>query len=419
MVLLQEAPSREVGAQRLRDTMFPLLWLNGFSFLLISTAERFTFVWLVIETLDGPSWASGAVLFCLGFPVFLLVLPAGAMADRYDRRRLLMTTQLAGAAITLLSAVLVWTNLMTFQLALLPAVLLGAAMAFGMPIRSALVPSVVPSSLLMRAIVTNTVGMNVAMIVGPVIGGLAIRRWGVGAAFALEAALFMTGFVTLVRLRLPDRPAESATGSMSARELVASIRAGLTFVWRQPVLRALFGLLMVGGFFMMGSSSLLLPQIAHGEFGKDAALSSRLFAFMGLGMMLSSLFLMAKKDISRKGLVFMLAMVSGTICQVAQGWAPNYVVLAVLLVWWGLSGGWYLNLNQTLIQSATPADKMGRVMSLSVLANVGFAPLGSLAAGTLAGTSLGPQHTHGLFGLVGLVIVLGTLMLSRSLRNQP
>ena len=419
MVLLQEAPSREVGAQRLRDTMFPLLWLNGFSFLLISTAERFTFVWLVIETLDGPSWASGAVLFCLGFPVFLLVLPAGAMADRYDRRRLLMTTQLAGAAITLLSAVLVWTNLMTFQLALLPAVLLGAAMAFGMPIRSALVPSVVPSSLLMRAIVTNTVGMNVAMIVGPVIGGLAIRRWGVGAAFALEAALFMTGFVTLVRLRLPDRPAESATGSMSARELVASIRAGLTFVWRQPVLRALFGLLMVGGFFMMGSSSLLLPQIAHGEFGKDAALSSRLFAFMGLGMMLSSLFLMAKKDISRKGLVFMLAMVSGTICQVAQGWAPNYVVLAVLLVWWGLSGGWYLNLNQTLIQSATPADKMGRVMSLSVLANVGFAPLGSLAAGTLAGTSLGPQRTHGLFGLVGLVIVLGTLMLSRSLRNQP
>lgn len=419
MVLLQEAPSREVGAQRLRDTMFPLLWLNGFSFLLISTAERFTFVWLVIETLDGPSWASGAVLFCLGFPVFLLVLPAGAMADRYDRRRLLMTTQLAGAAITLLSAVLVWTNLMTFQLALLPAVLLGAAMAFGMPIRSALVPSVVPSSLLMRAIVTNTVGMNVAMIVGPVIGGLAIRRWGVGAAFALEAALFMTGFVTLVRLRLPDRPAESATGSMSARELVASIRAGLTFVWRQPVLRALFGLLMVGGFFMMGSSSLLLPQIAHGEFGKDAALSSRLFAFMGLGMMLSSLFLMAKKDISRKGLVFMLAMVSGTICQVAQGWAPNYVVLAVLLVWWGLSGGWYLNLNQTLIQSATPADKMGRVMSLSVLANVGFAPLGSLAAGTLAGTSLGPQHTHGLFGLVALVIVLGTLMLSRSLRNQP
>lgn len=390
--------------------MYPLLWLNAFTFVLIHSAERFTFVWLVIETLDGPSWASGAVLFCLGLPVFLLVLPAGAVADRYDRRRLLMTTQLAGAAVTLLSGFMVWTDLMTVHLALIPALLLGASMAFGMPIRSSLVPAVVPPSLLMRAIVTNTVGMNVAMIVGPVMGGLAIRRWGVGAAFTMEAILFTIGFLTLLWLRLPERPAESPSGSMKAADLIASIREGLTFVWRQPALRALFGLMLAAGFFMMGSSNLLLPLIAHDEFGRDAAESSRLFAFMGGGMMVSSLFLMAKKDIKRKGLVFMLAMVAGTSGQVIQGQAPSYAFLCVMLVLWGLSGGWYLNLNQTLLQSATPADKMGRVMSLSVLANTGFAPLGSLTAGAVAGTTLGPQTTHTLFGAIGLSCVLATLV---------
>ena len=398
--------------------MFPLLWINGFSFLLISTAERFTFVWLVIETLDGPPWASGAVLFSLGLPVFLLVLPAGALADRVDRRRLLMSTQFAGAAVTLLSAILVWADLMTVPMALVPALLLGSAMAFGMPIRSSLVPAVVPPELLMRAIVTNTVGSNVAMIIGPVIGGAAIRRWGVGAAFAIEAGLFTVGFLALLPLRLAARdtpPSDAAIGH--TRNLLASIRVGLAFVWQQPALRTLFFLLSVGGFLMMGSASLLLPQIAREVFGRDAAESSRLFAFMGAGMMVSSLFLIAKRDVKRKGLIFMLAMVSGSVCQLFQGIAPSYTVLAMLLVWWGLSGGWFMNLNQTLIQRATPADKMGRVMSLAVLANAGLAPLGSLAAGAVASTGLGPQHTHGLFGAVGVAFVVTALVRSRALRQ--
>lgn len=406
------------GLPRLRDTAFPLLWLNGFSYVLISFAERFTFVWLVIETLNGPSWASGTVLFCLGVPVFFLVLPAGALADRYDRRKLLMSTQLAGALITFASAMLIRTNLMTVRVALVPALLLGASMAFGQPIRSSLIPAVVPKSLLMRAIVANTVGMNIGMIIGPVIGGLAIRRWGVEAAFMIEAALFMVGFIALLPVRLPPKVDSGVPDSLTARGLVASIREGLSFVWAEPVLRGLFFLLSVGGFLMMGSATLLLPQIARNAFGRDAAESSRLFAFAGLGMMVSSLVLMAKKDVSRKGLAFMLAMVSGTTSQTVLGFAPSYAVLCGLMVWWGLSGGWYMNLNQTLIQTSTPAEKMGRVMSLSVLVSTGFAPLGSLIAGTLAGTRLGPQHTLAIFGALGLACVLMTIRRSAALRNR-
>jgi MFS family permease len=400
---------------RLRSTAFPLLWLSAFSYMLISTAERFTFTWLVIETLDGPSWAAGLVLFALGLPVFVFVLPAGALADRWDRKRMLMTTQLAGAAVTGLAALLVATGLMTVPLAVGCAALLGAATAFGTPIRSSLVPAVVPKALLMRAIAITTIGINVAMVIGPLVGGLVIRAVGVEAAFAVEAGLFLAGFAALVPLRLPPRAVEVPSERLDVGGLVGSIRAGLRFVWGHAALRSLFFLLAVGGFLMMGSSSILLPQVAKDVFGRDAAGASRLFALMGLGMIVTSTFLLVRRGADRKGFAFLCAMVSGCTCQTLQGVAPSYLVLAGMMVWWGLSGGFYLNLNQTLIQTNTPAEMMGRVMSLHTLVGTGLGPLGSLVAGAVAGFA-GPKETLGLFGAAGLVCVLVTFLRGGALR---
>lgn len=418
-----QAGTTEVGAPdatTLRATQFPLLWFTVFSYLLISSAERFTFVWLVIEELDGPSWASGLVLFSLGIPVFLLVLPAGALADRLDRRRLLMTTQLCGAAVTAVAAVLVATGVMNLLLAMVTAALLGAALAFGQPVRGSLVPSVVPRSLLLRAIVTMTIGMNVAMIIGPFLGGLIIRRVGIEWAFAVEAVLFAVGFLTLIPLRLAPVAGAAGAGapSLRPRELLGSIRVGLHFVWHHPTLRALFAMLAVGGLLMMGSSSLLLPQIARDAFGREADEASRLFAFMGVGMMLTSIFLLSVGGVGRKGRKFLIALVLGCVVQVLQGLAPSYLLLAVLLFAWGGTGGFYLNLNQTLIQTATPGDMMGRVMSLHTLVQVGLAPLGSLAAGVIA-TGIGAQATMSLFGAIGVTAALLTFWRARELRATP
>lgn len=411
------ADEHHLGAPAtLRDTQFPLLWVTVFAYLLIGSAERFTFVWLVIEELDGPSWASGLVLFSLGLPVFLFVLPAGALADRWDRRRLLMTTQLCGAVVTAAAAVLVATGTMNLVLAMVTAGLLGAALAFGQPVRSSLVPSVVPRALLLRAIVTMTIGMNVAMIIGPAVGGLIIRNVGIEWAFTVEAVLFVVGFVTLIPLRLPANPASTAGVPFDRRQLLASIREGLGFVWHHPTLRALFAMLTVGGFLMMGASNLLLPEIAKDRFGRGADEASRLFAFMGVGMMLTSIFLLAKGGVHRKGKVFLISMVVGTSVQVLQGLAPSYWVLALLLFCWGGTGGWYLNLNQTLIQSATPPEMMGRVMSLHTLCQVGLSPLGSLAAGLIA-TGAGASATMSVFGAVGVGLVLLTLARAHQLRT--
>jgi MFS family permease len=260
-----------------------------------------------------------------------------------------------------------------------------------------------------------TIGMNLAMILGPFLGGIIIRRVGIEWAFGIEAVLFLVGFVAVLPLRLPARPTGGTVAVRGVADLVAAIRDGLRFVWFHPTLRALFALLMVGGMLMMGGSNLLIPEIAKDVFGRDADEASRLFAFMGIGMTLVSFLLLAKGGVGRKGLVFLCSMVVGTSIQVLQGLAPSYVLLAVLLFCWGCSGAFYLNLNQTLIQSTTPGEMMGRVMSLHTLCQVGLAPLGSLLAGLIA-TGVGPQAALSLFGAVGVGCVLVTFWRAAALR---
>jgi hypothetical protein len=216
-------------------------------------------------------------------------------------------------------------------------------------------------------------------------------------------------------LRLPER-ATATDGPVRIAELRASIRAGLGFVWHHPTLRPLFAMLMVGGFLMMGASNLLIPEIAHDHFGSEADEAARLFAFMGVGMMVTSLVLLTKGTLHRKGLVFLIGMVVGTSLQVLMGLAPTYAALAALLCCWGASGGFYLNLNQTLIQAATPHETMGRIMSLHTLCQAGLAPIGSLVAGLLA-SGVGPRATMSIYGAAGVALAVLTLARAKPLRE--
>jgi MFS family permease len=398
--------------QTLRGTGFWLLWLNAVSLSLIVSADRFTFTWLVDDTLDGPKWASGVVIFALGLPVCLLVLTAGALADRVDRGRMLLVTQGAGMVVVSVAAVLVWTDVITLLLATVVAVAFGVVVAFAMPVRSSLLPALVGKERLMQGVVLMTIGMNVSMIAGPLAVGGVIKAHGVGWAFALQAACFALGFIAAARIDAPAHPVVE-----QRPRLRTDILEGLHFVWGHAVLRPLFALLAVGGGLMAGAAFTLLPKIAREHFGRDAAEAARLFALMGLGMVITSLMLMRYRSrIRYRGLVFMVAMVFGTANQVVQGIAPSFLLLEVLLLFWGLSGGFYLNLNQALIQEFAPLDRMGRVMALSSLLNAGLMPIGALFAGFLAAVT-GPRTALSVFGALGLACVLSTLWRSQSLRR--
>lgn len=402
-----------MGDSSLRGTGFWLLWANAVSVSMVMSADRFTFEWLVGETLDASDSVNGLVLFALGAPVVCFVLLAGAMADRHDRKRILLWTQLGGAVVLGLSAVAVWTDIIDVPVTIVLAVLFGTVMAFGQPVRASLLPSIVAKEQLMHAIVVMTIGMNVAMIGGPLIAGALIEAEGVGLAFAAQAVFFVVGVTTVSRLHVPALPPVDRT-----TRLRDEVTDGLRFTWGHRRLRALFFLLAVGGGLMFGSAVALLPKIARDEFGRSADDSGLLFAMMGVGMIVTSIGLIRHRQrITRRGLVFMLGMVLGTSNQIVQGFVPSYIWLVVLMFLWGASGGFYMNINQTLIQELTPREKMGRVMSLTSLTQGGLVPLGALAASALA-EGIGPQPAMSVFGVVSLACVLLTLAVAKELRAQ-
>ncbi len=398
----------------LAGTGFWYLWITAVSFSLIVSADRFTFIWLVDDTLGSPTWASGLIVFALGAPVFALVLTAGALTDRLDRKKMLLVTQGAGMAVVAVGAVLVWAGVISLGLAVLLAIGFGTVAAFAMPVRSSLVPVLVGRERVMQAVVMMTIGANVAMILGPLLVGGVIDAFGVGWAFAVQALCFAFGFVAATRIDVPPHPPVA-----DRRRLRAEVAEAVSFVWHHEVLRPLFALLCVGGGLMGGGSFTLLPQIARDEFGRSASEAARLFALMGLGMIITSLMLMRYRSrLRRRGLVFMAFMVVGTANQVLQGWAPTFGLLQGLLLVWGLTGGFYMNLNQSLIQELTPQDRMGRVMALNSLVQAGLMPIGGLLAGVLA-QWIGAPVTLSLFGVAGLVSVIIALLRADALRSLP
>lgn len=375
-----------------RERPFRLLWTNTVLFSLVQSTQRFTFVWLVLELGRGAD-ASGLVLFAMGAPAFVVVLPAGAWSDRLDRRLLLLGSQLGALVVTALTAVLVTTERINLPITVALGTALGATLAFGQPIRSAVLPTLVPRERLMNAIVLTTIGINVSMIIGPAIGGAAIALWGLGGAFTVQAVIYALGLGVLLLLRLPER-----TVAVERRRLRVEIVEGLAFVGRHREIRALFLLLATTGLLMLGPYQALMPKIARDELGSDAFEASLLFAVLGIGMGFTSLVLARTRDLSHKGAWFAGGLVAGGLIQVGLGLSPVYLLTAVLMFLWGVGGGLFMNLNQTLIQTHTPDAVMGRVMALHTLAMVGLAPMGALAGGFLAG-AIGAPATVAVAGL--------------------
>lgn len=355
---------------------FKYLWLNTFGFALIQSTERFTFVWLVLQLGGGPSGA-GLVAFALGIPVLFLSLPAGVLSDRMSRRQLLLWSQATALVLTGATAALVWSGRITIPLAYALAAGIGATTAFGRPVRQAIVPSIVEASRLQNAVALMTLGMNTSLIIGPAFGGGIIALTGLAWAFVLQTVLYALTLLPLLPLRLPKIVREEGR---PGRELLD----GLAFILRRPGIRTLVGLLMLSGLFMIGPFQALLPHIAEAELGTGAFGASMLFVALGAGMLVTSILLAAARNIRRKGMWFMTNLIGGGVIWAGVGLSDAYALTFVLMLAWGLGGGLFINLNQTLIQLNTPDRLMGRVMSVHTLAFQGVGPLGALIAGGAA-----------------------------------
>ena len=383
-----------------RIRAFSLLWLNSFIFILVQSTQRFAFVWLALE-LGAKSNISGFILFVMGVPALLISLPVGVMSDHMNRRTLLLTSQLGALIITTLIAITVTTGHMTISWAIVGSFIAGIFIALGSPVRSAIIPTLVPSDKLVGAIAVSTIGNNIGLIIGPATAGPAIALWGIEGAFWLQAVLYLIGFFVLLPLQLP--PNHNTT----RRRLREEIFGGLRFIQDNAAVRSFFVLLAGSVLFMMAPWIVLGPQIAKEQAGATGSQTTLLFAMLGVGQFITSMLIMRYNHLMvKKGLWFMCGLCWGSSVQMLLGQSSSIFMMGLFLFAWGMGGGFYMNLSQTLIQHNTPPNVMGRVMAIHSLLMSGLAPAGALAVGVIArGTDTAPWT----FTICGFLMLLTTL----------
>ncbi len=392
---------------------FALLWANTITFALSQSIQMFTFAWLALDVGDegaqlwpgatlGEGAIIGMVIFALGLPILLFGLYAGILADRLDRRLLLFGTQIAGIAITAGAAVLVAMGSINIWGIFGLAFLLGLVVAFGMPARQAIVPSLVPPERLLNAVTLMNVSQQVAQG-GAFASGAIIQLGGIEAAFAAQAALLTLGLFALIPLRVPNVRGDTS------RRLREDLREGISFVARHPGLRTLMLVLLATALAMAGTFQALLPKIARDDLGAGPLEASLLFSVMMVGTLITSLVLASLRRVDRAGLYFVLTLVAGGVLNVWLGLAPWYTMALFVMFITGWNAGFFVNLNMTLVQAHTPNVVMGRVMSIYQLCMMGAMPLGALVAGLMADV-VGAQEWFAICG--GLLLLLGLFVLT-------
>lgn len=389
---------------------FRLLWTNSFLFTLVQSTQRFAFVWLALG-LGARSDISGVILFVMGVPALLISLPVGVLSDHFNRRVLLVSSQVGAFAITTVTALLVTTGVISIPWAIVCSFVSGISIALGAPVRSAIVPSLVEREKLVGAIAVSTIGNNIALIVGPATAGPMIKTWGIQGAFWFQAILYAIGLVALIPLELP------ASANTERRRLRNEVMGGLRYISENSAVRSFFVLLGCSVLFMMSPWIVLGPQIAKEEVGASGSQTTLLFALLGVGQLITSLGIMRWNHVIRqKGLWFMCGLCWGSSVQMLLGQSGNFLAMGIFLFMWGIGGGFYMNLNQTLIQNNTPPEVMGRVMAIQSLLMSGLAPAGALLVGVIARRIDSAPVTFSVCGFLMLVSTLYFLVFRPRLR---
>jgi MFS family permease len=332
--------------------------------------------WLMFELTGSSTWV-GLIVASATLPLLFLSLTAGALADMFDRARLMLIAQgiMGGAALTM--AILTYLDLMTAGILLTLGLILGTGLALNIPAWQALVPDLVPRGLIASAVALNSAAFNAARAIGPAIGGALIVAYGAEAGFAFNAISYVAIIIALLVIAPELKKTEKET-QLSMR---SAISTGIRFARFTPSFRNLMALVAL---FAVSSAVVQSVLPVHTEYlGGGAAAFGILYGAMGAGALLGAVIRPRISDRFPGSLVPETIGLFGC-AGILLGLAPNLWVAGLAMVLAGLF--WLLTLatlNATA-QLMSPAWIRGRAMSIYTLAFAGVLPIGSILSGLVA-----------------------------------
>lgn len=332
-----------------------------------------------IYDLTGSPLALGGIGLVRVIPIFLFSLLGGAVADAWDRRRLLLITQSILSLVAVALGVLALLDKTTVTSIYVLTALGAAAIAFDNPARQALIPSLLPREHLPNAFALNSTGMQVATIAGPVLAGLTIARWGVPIAYIINAFSFLAVIVALLLLRYRQPPAEPGAASGIS---ISALKEGIAFVRGTPILVSTMTLDFLATFF--SSAMALLPIFAKDILAVGPLGFGWLSAAPAIGSLTAGTLMTLLPPIQRQGRTMLYAVLCYGLATIGFGASKEFWLSALFLAGTGAADTISTIIRQTVRQLVTPDHLRGRMVSVNMIFFMGGPQLGELEAGIVA-----------------------------------
>ena len=328
---------------------------------------------------DRRALALGLVGLVRLLPIIFFSIAAGAVADAWDRRRVMLVTQTAMGATAVVLAALTFRGLNTPWPIYALAAIGSAAGAFDGPARQALTPTLVPLEHVPNAISLSSIVIQISSIAGPSIGGVVIATLGVGWVYALNALTFICVIAALVMMR--DVPARDARRPSDVS--VGAIREGIGFVFRDPIIRSTMLVDFFATFF--SSATALLPIFAQDILHVGARGYGWLYAAPSAGALLASLVMVRSiEQIERRGMVLLWSVGVYGMATVVFGVSRAFWLTFLCLAISGAADTVSTVLRNVVRQFGTPDHLRGRMTGVNMVFFMGGPQLGELEAGSVA-----------------------------------
>ncbi len=367
--------------------------------------QRIALSWLVYRLTNSP-FLLGLVGFTSQIPTFLMAPFAGVLADRWDRKKILIAANSLSLVQAMILAILVLLKMITFWEIVSLSIVLGLINAFEMTSRQSLVIRMVEKKEdLGNAIALNSSIFNGARLVGPTVAGLLIMVVGEGVCFLLNSLSFAAVIWSLVAMKIDSIPPKKQD-----TDVLSGLKEGFAYSFKFPPIRGI--LLLVALVNLMGMSYItLLPVFARDILHGGPNTLGFLMGAVGTGALGGAFYLASRKTVV--GLGRWIAVAAGTlgVGLILFSFSKTFWISLFLMLPVGFGMMSFMASSNTVLQTIVDEDKRGRLMSQYAMSFMGMAPIGALLAGALAGR-IGAPYT---LVIGGLFCVLGSLVFARNL----
>lgn len=374
--------------------------------------QRTAVVWIVYS-MTHSTFMLGLTVFAEQFPSFLFSLLGGVVADRNNRYKVLMITQIISAIQAILLTVLVFMEHYVIWEILSLSVLLGIVNAFDIPARQPLVQDIIKNKEdLPNAIALNSTLNNLARLIGPSLSGIVLTQFGAGNCFLLNAISFVAVIISLHLMKFPPyKP------SPTKKKISTDLKEGLLYLKNTPKISSIILMLSLLCLLVVPYNT-LLPVYAKVIFKGNAATFGYINSFIGLGAVIAAIYLASlKSSTNLKRVLFINTLILGVSLIVFSHLNIFPIAMAVAIIC-GFGTMSLIPICNTILQLEADEAMIGRVISFFAMAAFGMIPIGSLFIGMVS-KYIGAPNSLLIQGIIALVIALSFyIFYRRKKRNQ-